>query len=182
MKAVDEVGMAHTDLAIHVERTLRALLDRRAVHAFLYKTTDKQRTREVKDELQRLGTTLGFKVAASGCQADEGEWLYDMIWYELSNDKIWYRWQAMVLECEWKMGVPVAQNADVDGDFQKLVQARADVRVWISTAANSDLANKHIENCKKQIVEFSATVPNDKYLFAVLIWSDSSYRIEQFSA
>jgi hypothetical protein len=48
--------------------------------------------------------------------------------------------QIVVLESEWKHGVLVSQNAKVDGDFQKLVQARAEVRVWISSSHNPALA------------------------------------------
>ncbi len=105
-----------------------------------------------------------------------------MTWYTLGDDARLFTRQPMVMECEWKMGVPIAQNADVDGDFQKLVQARADVRVWISTAANPTLADQHLENCKKQIRSFLATVPGDIYLFAILVWSDNSFRIERFAA
>jgi hypothetical protein len=52
-----------------------------------------------------------------------------------------------VLESELNPG-PRHRDA-VDEDVQKLVQARAGVRVWISASPNN--ARQHIDNCNEQI-------------------------------
>ena len=88
--------------------------------------------------------------------------------------------QIMVLESEWKHGVLVSQNAEVDGDFQKLVQARAEVRVWISSSHNPALAQQHLANCKKQVQLFSGSLPGDTYLFIINDWTTPTTRIERF--
>lgn len=122
-----------------------------------------------------------FRVAAAGCEADDGEWLYDMIWYEEEEreGKRLFTRLPMVMECENTMG-PIAESADVKDDFQKLVQARADVRVWIHLAPSPEIASEHIKNCKRQIRAFSETAPGDQYVIAVLIYSDYSYEIKRF--
>ena len=64
--------------------------------------------------------------------ADGGEWLYDQTWtYCEFDDWTKHGWSIpMVAECEW------ARNLDaVQEDFEKLLQARADVRVMIIDAA-----------------------------------------------
>ena len=43
-------------------------------------------TMSVKERFGDLGRRLGYKVAAAGYRhADEGEWLYDMVWYLLDK-------------------------------------------------------------------------------------------------
>ncbi|MGH7949076.1 MAG: hypothetical protein ACREQF_07630 [Candidatus Binataceae bacterium] len=138
-------------------------------------------TDSVKKTFCDLGRELGFQVAAAGYRgADQGEWLYDMVWYVL-EDGLMVR-QALVLESEWKHGVPVGQSVEVDDDFQKLVQARADVRVWISTSPNPQMARQHITNCKTQVAKFSGTVPGDTYLFIIADWTSASTIVERFEA
>jgi hypothetical protein len=81
----------------------------------------------------------------------------------------------MVLECEWKPELPV------DGDFQRLVQARADVRVWVSCSPNQEMAHDHIANCKKQIKAYRGTLPGDRYVFVIHNWTKPySTLIERF--
>jgi hypothetical protein len=45
-------------------------------------------------------------------------------------------------------------SAEVDGDFQKLVQARAEVRVWLAHCPNQALTREHIANRKRQAAHF----------------------------
>lgn len=170
--------MKSIDLSTKIETTIRTLLTDHTVATFLRKTSDTLRTSLIKTNLCELGKSLNFHVSASGCAADDGEWLYDMVWSNMKDGQFTH--QAMVLECEWRMGVSVARSADVDSDFQKLVQARADVRVWICTVHNSEIAARHIENCKKEIEEFSGTMSDDHYLFVILIGSNDSFAIEAF--
>jgi hypothetical protein len=79
----------------------------------------------------------------------------------------------MVLESELRRNVKEADA--VDGDFHKLVQARADVRVWISTSPGR--ARLHIDNCKKQIQEFDGTQPGDCYIFLLFTIGELKRRL-----
>lgn len=55
-----------------------------------------------------------------------------------------------------------------DGDFHKLVQARADIRVWVASLPSAALREKHLQNCKLQIDNFSQGQPGDYYLFVLV--------------
>jgi hypothetical protein len=172
--------MTPTELSAMIETSIRTLLTDHTITTFLRKTSDAVRTGLIKNNLCELGKKLGFYVSASGCAADGGEWLYDMVWGTMENDLFVH--QAMVMECEWRMGVPVLKGADVDSDFQKLVQARADIRVWICTVANDEIAQKHIENCENQIGKFTGTMPNDRYIFVILMFKRDNFELRTYSS
>ena len=130
-----------------------------------------------KRALEDLGHELGFEVCASGCQrAEEGEWLYDMSWYTLDRSKGGTLVaQPMVLESEW------SPDPTVDGDFQKLVQARADVRVWIFTAADFDAVESYIGRCRDQAKSFVGTQRGDRYVCAGYDWRDKRLTVRVFA-
>jgi hypothetical protein len=123
-------------------------------------------TQHIMQIFGKLGQSLNY-------QAQIG-WLYDMVWH-VEEDGLLSN-LPLVLECEWNRGP--RHRDEVDGDFQKLVQARADVRVWISASPSS--APTHIENCKRQVRLFSGTLPGDNYVFAVYDWTTREPIIEQF--
>lgn len=146
----------------------------------LFKDSTRVATSAIKLFFGDLGRQQGFRIAAAGyVHADEGEWLYDMVWYEQDSAGLMSR-LPMVLESEWKFGVLVDKNVEVDGDFQKLVQARADVRVWVSSSPNSDMAKLHIENCKKQARLFLGGLSGDIYVFIIHEWTTPTTLIERF--
>jgi hypothetical protein len=171
-------GSCPAELGAKIESNIRALL---VGEPFLYKTQD---TKQVKLRLHELGRSLGFTVLASGFPADRTnwkagpEWLYDMVWVAYETEPTtppqkmvvhFLTRQAMVMECEMRQGRPSRKDRDVDEDFQKLVQARADVRVWITRVGTRESAEEHIENCKKQIKAFPDTLPCDQYLLVILV-------------
>ena len=128
-------------------------------------STFRAATHHVMRIFDELGRSLGYEV--------EIGWLYDMTWYveegRVMSDL------PMVLECEWNR-LPRHRD-EINSDFQKLVQARADVRVWIS--ASPDAASTHIENCERQIRLFSGSLPGDRYIFAVYDWTTGKPIIKQ---
>ncbi len=137
-------------------------------------------TKAVKAVFGDLGKELGYRVAAAGYRgADDGEWLYDMVWYEVDEKELLLQLR-MVLESELKPGGSVSKSADVDGDFQKLVQARADVRVWLTACPNQELVAKHIANCKFQVQRFAESMPSDIYIFIVYDWTTGKTSVERF--
>jgi len=127
-----------------------------------------------------LGRELRYYVAASGYPgAGQGEWLYDMVWLVDKPNGFMLR-QTMVLESESLRGTRVADAARLDDDFLKLVQARADVRIWITACPNEDIASLHIKNCQDQASLFASAEDGDVYLFVIFIYSLSETRIELF--
>ena len=148
----------------------------------------------ISSEIERIATTIPFTQLLTGSWrvatqaiietfSDLGkslnytpqvEWLYDLIWFREENGML--SKLPMVMECEWNRGR--RHNDECDTDFQKLVQARADVRLWISTSPDS--AETHIENCKRQARAFGGAVAGDRYVFAVYDWTKVRPLIEQF--
>ncbi len=97
-----------------------------------WKTSDW--TRNVLNELCAVGKKFGCRVWTTGNPrgADGGEWLYDQTWTYPDSDN-WTKngWSIpMIAECEWANDLGYIQE-----DFEKLLQARADVRVMIIDAA-----------------------------------------------
>ena len=95
-----------------------------------YSCNGKEFTKAIKTALCELGRKFAYQVRASGVDFAGEEWLYDVTWlqysrgYEpgLGNHLIDV---PLVAECEW------GTSHDVKYDFEKLLQARAGVRLMI---------------------------------------------------
>ncbi|MCC8956181.1 hypothetical protein H8B02_22950 [Bradyrhizobium sp. Pear77] len=130
-------------------------------------------TTAIKEFICQLGHDLEFEVSASGCANAGQEWLYDMVWYEVADG--YTTRLALAGECELK-----SPELPVDGDFAKLVQARADVRLWISAPKNSEIAMTHLANCKRYAATFPGAMPGDTYVFVSCDWTDKITIVERF--
>lgn len=119
----------------------------------------KPTTVAIKQEFRDIGRRLGYYVAASGCNADDGEWLYDLVWYVESNG--FFVLQPLALESERH------PDQRLDGDFHKLVQARAEVRLWICKLHSKQSLEEHLTIYKQQINCFAGTQSGDVYIFVV---------------
>jgi hypothetical protein len=81
-----EMRMAQEQLAAEIELELSRVFESAPLISSL-RLGFGSTTKTVKKCLGKLGHERGFKVAASGLVgADQGEWLYDMVWYELVED------------------------------------------------------------------------------------------------
>lgn len=137
-------------------------------------------TGAIKHLFGDLGMRLEYFVAASGFRhADAREWLYDMIWYSESEDRLFSR-VALVLESELNPGGGVRNAAEIDGDFCKLVQARADLRVWLALLPNRAAVELHLRNCKRQARGFAGAAQGDAYLFVIYDWTSAETLVERF--
>ena len=107
-----------------------------------------------------LGKKLGYQVASKHCDADFGEWLYDMSWSKTKEG--FFVSQPLVIESE-------ISNCDpgVDPDLHKLIQARADVRIWMAKVKPGQGVEHHVELCWEQIKRFAGTQPEDFYIFVI---------------
>ena len=104
----------------------------------------KRWTKEVLTTLCRLGKNFGFSAWANNVpekdkNGGKGEWLYDVTWCESDDDRL-LKSIPMVAECEW------ANLAEIDDGFQKLLVARAKVRVMVYDARHADGGTKAIAN------------------------------------
>ena len=95
-------------------------------------------TRRVLNTLTQLGTARGYTPYPNP-RLCEGEWLYDVIWVRM-NEQNRVISVPLVAEIEW--GKP----GDVWDDFQKLLVARAGVRIMIfdNHAGLLDELQKHV--------------------------------------
>jgi hypothetical protein len=122
-----------------------------------------------------LGERLGYEVASHGGDATHGEWLYDMCWFE--NRDGFFISQPLVLETEQR------PDMRLDQDFHKLVQARAEVRVWIANhSSKKQSVADHVAIYKQQIKRFAATSPDDTCIFMICDGKDHPPFIELFAA
>jgi len=134
-------------------------------------------TTYIKQTFGALGHSLGYFVNTCGAHypdTDGGEWLYDMLWSHTEEDGDYE--QFMVLESE----LETTDTGAVDDDFLKLVQARADVRVYIAVCNNRETAHQLIGNCKRAASAFRGAVPGDAYVFAVWDWTTGRTSVERF--
>lgn len=148
--------------------------------ASMLKSKPFEGTQVVMDIFGKLGRDLGYRVSCHQSNyptADDGEWMYDMTWWQPGKNNHLVS-MPMVLETE--LNRTSKQHDNLDDDFQKLIQARADIRVWISTSP--DNPRKHIDNCKEQIQSFSGTMSGDQYIFAVYNFKTGTPLIEKFAA
>ena len=82
------------------------------------------------------GRKLNFTVGASprfvsAKNRDGGEWLYDANWCSYDDDG-WFKAVELIAESEW------SDLAHIEEDFQKLLAARATVRVMVFDAGQSE--------------------------------------------
>lgn len=147
----------------------------------LVRSSQPATTAHIKRAFGTLGIDLGYKVAAHGFPDSHfGEWLYDIAWFVLGDAEIMIR-QPVVIESEWAPGGSVKSASEVDGDFQKLVQARADVRVWLALLPNTEIMKIHVENCKRQARMFAGSTSDDLYVFILYNWTTRLTSIEKFT-
>lgn len=110
------------------------------------------------------------------CEADEGEWLYDMCWFTYERGTAGYLTSLpLAMECEWN------PDPDIDGDFMKLVQARADLRVWIFKGQNADTINGLVTRYREQTRRFGSHVSGDRYLIAGFNESNGQFHFYSIS-
>jgi len=134
-------------------------------------------TRDIKKIFGDLGKSLGYDVAASGyAGALQGEFLYDMVWFVGGGV---YE-QILVLETELFYRAN-EKSIEVDDDFLKITQAKADVRVWVSFCANAEYVRRHLINCKNEVTNQRQSLPGEEYIFVVFNAADRDVHIERWT-
>ena len=141
-------------------------------------------TQTIKQRIYNLGAKNGFATFAGGVDRMDrdpswhgGEWLYDLCWLDygskdLSSDEQWFRSIPLVLESEWS-----PNDGDIYDDFQKLLQARANLRVMILVANDEEHAKLRLEKLIRPAIErFARSQRYDYYLIAIFDQKSKLFR------
>ncbi len=128
--------------------------------------TDTDWTHSIKTSLLTLWQKSPLKqVATSGVEgADYSEWLYDLTWLKMKIKPDKYEWLTerieLVMESEW------LRDTCIDEDFDKLVQARATLRLMIFQGDHREHIDEINKRLSNRVAAFSPKSPSDIYLLA----------------
>ncbi len=150
--------------------TLDAMLNEIARQAVLAENrgerwSTREWTRRVINALIQLGTGRGYTPYPNP-QLCEGEWLYDVIWVRM-NEQNRVISVPLVAEIEW--GNP----GDVWDDFQKLLVARAGVRVMIFNGYTGLLAE-----LQEHVRQYANG--GDRYLLAQYLTKGPQFEVVEY--
>lgn len=106
-----------------------------------------------------------YEVRASSypaCRPGGGEWLWDMAWLRrAANGDL----SEVVLACE---GEWATQKVKIDEDFQKLLAAKASIRLMIFEKDTPALLRAAMEDLRKQATTFRLVAHGDRYVLSGL--------------
>ena len=130
-------------------------------------------TKAIATTLCEIGQGFGFQVGAEVDEANRnwGEWLYDVTWLE-NNDAGRVVAAPLVAECEWK------GFGDVNDDFDKLLLARASVRLMIYDGNSPRGSSGIAEELAKRVREFTDSRAEDAWLLAA--WERCDEKVWRF--
>ena len=130
--------------------------------------SDTQCTRDIKDRVGAIGSSLGYKVYCSSCAFSEnGEWLFDLAWTEETDTAL--LGLPLALESEW-------DRNGLSDDFGKLLVSKADHRVMVLWESTQKECKNRIDELITEIKESRMSMLGDRYLF--LDWIKSEERFD----
>ena len=142
--------------------------------------TDGEWTMAVKTELCRIGRSFGYKVYANPkfvaeSERDGGEWLYDVTWlqYETGGGELIKA--PLVAECEWK------PKQEIENDFEKLLLARAGVRVMIVDAGDKPDSERIANRLAEKVKAFKRPRAEDAWLLVAWETNGDGWRFRYFT-
>jgi hypothetical protein len=143
--------------------------------ATLIRNNRKEATRSIKKMFGEQGERLDYKAAASGFPGrfDPG-WVYDLVWFVPGEGKFEV---AMAIESE----LDTTSVTNFDDDFLKLLDSTADVRVWLTCGANSQLAEQHATNYLEEARRFKRMIPGTVFIFIISEWLTGTTIIKRFT-
>ena len=124
--------------------------------------------------IKKLARDYGGKI--------QGEWLYDLTFLEYDDGYEYLKRIPLVAESEWK------DPYEIEDDFQKLLAARADVRLMVfngnwyrtdeprSSEGKTSIESDGLKRLIKYITECEHTQAGDTYLFAARLHEDEGGR------
>lgn len=123
-------------------------------------------TSKIIDRLSHLAKQFSFNAEW---------WLYDLCWSQMTRNESASGYLVrlpLVVECEW------TPSPEMDGDFQKLVQARAEHRLWVFRADTAEDVASYFTACREQIAQFKGSLVGDRYLFAGIDRTSKEFRFD----
>ena len=160
-------------ICVRVWRSLNRVNERLAGRGL----SDKVWTYTVKSELCSAGKALGYDVCTSSVtRADSGEWLFDQVWLDWIPDPRQLKRIGLVVECEWSMTCEA-----IFYDFEKLLVARADVRLMIFQARNAERVKQIFSRMKEEARDFFQSQSGDCYMLVGYDNAESVFLQHKFS-
>ena len=123
-------------------------------------------TQEVLTTLCKPGEDLGFTTWPNKVH-NRGEWLYDVTWCKNASGEM-LESIPLVAECEW------GNIEYIQEDFEKLLVARARVRVMVCDSESARLPSKTdavVEKIREWVGAFHGD-PGDTYLIVVFVYGE----------
>ena len=121
-------------------------------------------TKAIATTLCEIGKRFGFQVGASTvdeAKRDWGEWLYDVTWLEYQDRRVISA--PLVAECEW------GNLEGVKDDFDKLLLARAGVRLMIFDGNHRHGSEWIAEQLAMRVRSFNGSIAGDAWLLAAWV-------------
>ena len=139
--------------------------------------SDRVWTHNIKSELCSAGQALGYDVCTSGVtQANSGEWLFDQVWLDWIPDPRQLKRIGLVVECEWELTCEA-----IFYDFEKLLVARADVRLMIFQAKNAERVEQLFNCMEEEARDFFQSQSGDYYMLVGYDNAESVFLKREFS-
>jgi hypothetical protein len=152
------------------EKQFQIILNSLADEIYKDKLENKKKnwTNLIKKKFSEYGSSLGYEVMVSKTERNKSEWLFDMVWFASKNGHIDHVY--LVLESEFE---PRIYN--IIEDFNKLLVARAEVRVMIFARRKTYQVEETFRDIEERIKSFSQTMRGDTYFLYGLSWSDGAF-------
>ena len=136
-------------------------------------------TKVVLTKLCKIGQGFRFRVGANTGKVDKaslnwGEWLYDVTWLESDREDRMIR-APLVAECEW------GNLEEIKEDFDKLLLARAGVRLMIFDGNYKPGSNEIADELAKRIRAFKGSRAEDAWLLAAWEGSNDNWRFKYYT-
>lgn len=132
---------------------------------------DRPWTSGVKAALCDAGHECGFKVAAAGCaQANIGEWLFDVVWYETGTIDWSLKSLPLVAESEWDPHFDA-----IAWDFEKILVAKATLKLMVFQQPSALRIDETCAKLSRMVDQFSPRTTSEKYLLAGYCFGDREF-------
>lgn len=142
-------------------------------------------TRDIKSGMATLGFNENYSVWASGVEErDSGgnarivnqEWLFDLTWIEYEGRGPTRKMKSLPLVLESELPTDKARKEqEVLDDFEKLIVARAGLKVMIFQVDQTAEATDRFDKLVSHINSYRAVIPDGEYLLASIIWQEGRF-------
>ena len=137
--------------------------------------SDAQWTRHIKQLICGLGKSRDYSVCAAGFVGEyDPEWLFDVVWYKCDGEGHLAE-MPLAVECEWS-----ASRDDIQHDFEKLLVAKAALRVMIFHARTPSAADAIVNYLITDVTKFAGSTKGDRYLFVTYDYATNQFSFRPF--